>query len=69
MDTIYKKTLKGVEECALRSQGLQLKLRAYLKLVDGVKSVHEIQRLHPDLPEVNVALIVLKTEGYIETLN
>jgi hypothetical protein len=69
MNTIYKKTLKGVEECALRSQGLQLKMREYLKLVDGVKSTSDIQRTNPTLLEVDAVLIALKSEGYIEVLN
>jgi hypothetical protein len=69
MNTIYKKTLKGVEETALRSQGLQLKLREYLKLVDGVKSSDEIQRSHPNLIEVDVVLAVLQSDGYIEGLH
>jgi hypothetical protein len=68
MNIIYKKTLKGVEEAALRSQGLQLKLRAYLKLVDGVKSADEIKRANPSLMEVDAALIALQNEGYIESL-
>jgi hypothetical protein len=69
MNTIYKKTLKGIEEASLRSQGLQLKLREYLKLVDGVKSVDEIQRSNPHLVEVDVVLLVLKNDGYIEVLH
>jgi hypothetical protein len=69
MNTIYKKTLKGIEETSLRSQGLQLKLREYLKLVDGVKSVDEIQRANPHLLEVDVVLLVLKNDGYIEVLH
>jgi hypothetical protein len=69
MNTIYKKTLKGIEETSLRSQGLQLKLREYLKLVDGVKSVDEIQRSNPHLVEVDAVLLVLKNDGYIEVLH
>jgi hypothetical protein len=69
MNTIYKKTLKGVEECSLRTQGLQLKLREYLKLVDGVKSANEIQSANPNLTEVEAVLGVLKDEGYIEVLH
>ena len=68
MSIVYKKTLKGVEEKALRSEGLQLKLRAYLKLVDGVKSADEIKRGNPSLLEVDAALLALQNEGYIETL-
>lgn len=69
MNTIYKKTLKGVEENSLRSQGLQLKFREYLKLVDGVKSDDEIRRANPNLTELEAALSVLKDEGYIEILH
>ncbi len=68
MSTIYKKTLKGVEEAALRTEGLQLKLRTYLKLVDGVKTTEEIKRANPSLSDVDVALSTLKNEGYIESL-
>jgi len=68
MNIVYKKTLKGVEETALRSEGLQLKLRSYLKLVDGVKSTDEIKRTNPSLLEVDVALLALQNEGYIEIL-
>jgi hypothetical protein len=69
MSTIYKKTLKGVEETSLRSQGLQLKFREYLKLVDGVKSDDDIRSANPNLQEVDAALAVLKHEGYIEVLH
>ncbi len=69
MNTIYKKTLKGIEEASLRSQGLQLKLREYLKQVDGVRTVDEIQRSNPHLVEVDVVLLVLKNDGYVEVLH
>ena len=69
MDIIYKKSLIGVEECALRSQGLQLKLREYLKQVDGFKSAEDIQRANPNLQEVDAVLIALNEDGYIEVLH
>ena len=69
MNTIYKKTLKGVEEASLRSLGLQLKFREYLKLIDGVKTTDEIKRANPSLHELDAALIVLKDEGYIVILH
>jgi hypothetical protein len=68
MSMIYKKTLKGVEEASLRTEGLQLKLRTYLKLVDGVKSTDDIKRANPNLLDVDAALSTLKNEGYIESL-
>lgn len=58
-----------MEETSLRCLGLQLKFREYLKLVDGVKSTDEIKRANPCLLELDVALIVLKDEGYIEVLH
>ena len=66
MNTIYKRTLKGVEESVLRTEGLQLKFRSYLILVDGKKSVSDIQREHPELPDVALVLGVLEQEGYVE---
>ncbi len=68
MSIIYKKSLKGVEEVALRSSGLQLRLRAYLILVDGAKSAAEIQSLNSGLPEVEMVLAALKDEGYLEVI-
>ena len=69
MSATYKKTLKGVEECSLRSHGLQLKFREYLKLIDGIKSTDEIKSANPALQELDAALIVLKDEGYILVLH
>lgn len=66
MSIIYKKSLKGVEEVALRSSGLQLRLRAYLILVDGTKSAAEIQSANSGLPEVEMVLSALKDEGYLD---
>ena len=66
MNVIYKKTLKGVEEIALRSKNLQMRLRFYLLLVDGVKSVDLIQELNPALPEVEMILSALYDEGYLQ---
>ena len=68
MAIVYKKTLKGVEEVALRSSGLQLRMRAYLILVDGMKSDEDIQKINASLPEVPMVLAALKDEGYLETI-
>ena len=69
MSIIYKKSLKGVEEVALRSSGLQLRLRTYLILVDGSKSSQEIQFINPGLPEVEMVLSALLDEGFLEVLS
>lgn len=66
MSLIYKKTLKGVEEIALRSNNLQMRLRVYLILVDGIKSVEMIQASNPTLAEVEMVLNALHDEGYLQ---
>ena len=68
MSIIYKRTLKGIEESVLRTQGLQLKFRSYLILVDGKQTVIEIQRAHPELADVDLVLDVLLQDGYLEIL-
>ena len=65
MNIVYKKSLKGVEEVAIRSNGLQLRLRPYLILADGNKSAADIQQLNPGLPEVEMVLAALFDEGYL----
>jgi hypothetical protein len=66
MSIVYKKSLKGIEEIALRSNGLQLRLRAYLILVDGAKSVDEIKYINPSMQEVDMIMSALHQEGYLE---
>jgi hypothetical protein len=69
MSLIYKRTLKGIEESVLRTEGLQLKFRSYLILVDGKQTVIEIQRAHPELADVDLVLGVLQQDGYLEILH
>ena len=57
-----------MEEVALRNKGLQLRLRAYLILVDGTKSSAEIKSLNHGLPEVEMVLAALCDEGYLEAV-
>jgi hypothetical protein len=68
MSLIYKRTLKGIEESVLRTEGLQLKFRSYLKLVDGKQTAAEIQGAHPELADVELVLGVLQQDGYLEIL-
>ena len=68
MNTIYKRTLKGIEESVLRTEGLQLKFRSYLILVDGKQTVAEIQQAHPELVDVALVLGVLHQDSYLEIL-
>jgi hypothetical protein len=69
MSIIYKRTLKGIEESVLRTEGLQLKFRSYLVLVDGKQTVIEIQGAHPELADVALVLGVLQQDGYLEILH
>ena len=65
MNIVYKKTLKGVEEIALQSKNLAQRLRVYLLLVDGLKSVAELVANNHALPEIPMVLAALYDEGYI----
>ena len=65
MNIVYKKTMKGVEEAALQSKGLALRLRIYLLLVDGAKSVDELIHTNPALPEIDMVLKALCDEGFL----
>lgn len=69
MSIVYKKSLKGVEELALRCKGLQLRLRVYLLLVNGVNSDHELQERNKALPEVEMVLAALYDEGYLQIVS
>ena len=64
MGVIYKKTLKGVEENALRSHTLQMRQRVYLILVDANRSTEIIETLNPALSEVEMVLNGLHDESY-----
>ena len=64
MGVIYKKTLKGVEENALRSHTLQMRQRVYLILVDANRSTEIIETLNPALSEVEMVLNGLHDEFY-----
>lgn len=66
MGTIYKKTLKGAEEVALRSFGLSQRLRPYLLLADGKASTDELQQSHAALPGVADLMKALAADGFLE---
>jgi hypothetical protein len=62
---IYQKTLKGAEEIALRTHGMSMRLRPYLLVVDGTKSLDQLIVEYPGLPELELILRGLEAEGYI----
>ncbi len=65
MELIYKKTSKGINEIATRQDGLALKLRPYLIVVDGNKSVKDLEILNPALKDLPLVLANLSEEGFI----
>jgi hypothetical protein len=66
MPTTYRKSLKGTEEIAMRTYGLSMRLRPYLLIVDGARSLEELIREHPGLPEVEMVFKSLLDSGFIE---
>ena len=67
MELIYKKTPKGMGEIASRTEGLALKLRPYLIVVDGNKSVKDLVTLNPVLKDLPQVLANLHDQGFIAT--
>ena len=65
MELVYKKTFKGVNEIATRADGLPIKLRPYLIIVDGNKSVKDLVILNPALKDLPQVLANLNQEGFI----
>jgi hypothetical protein len=66
MSTIYRQTLKGIDEVAFKSGGLPLRLMSYLLVIDGEASVDQLVARHPNLPSMQVVLQGLCGQGFIE---
>ncbi len=66
MATIYRKTLKGVEEVALKSFGLSPRLRPYLLIADGKLSDEELQSANAAMPSVEMVMKSLADQGFLE---
>lgn len=67
MELVYKKTSKGIDEIASRKEGLALRLRPYLIVVDGNKSVKDLVTLNPVLKDLPQVLVNLHDQGFIAT--
>ncbi len=67
MELIYKKSPKGISEIVSRTTGLALKLRPYLIVVDGNKSVKDLVTLNPVLKDLPQVLANLHDEGFLAT--
>lgn len=66
MSTIYRKSLKGIDEVAFKSTGLPLRLMSYLLAVDGEASVAQLAARNPQLPSLEVVLHGLAEQGFLE---
>jgi hypothetical protein len=66
MSTIYRQTLKGIDEVAFKSGGLPLRLMSYLLVIDGEASVDQLVARHPNLPSMQAVLQGLCGQGFIE---
>lgn len=66
MSTIYRQSLKGIDEIAFKSGGLPLRLMSYLLVVDGEASVDQLIGRHQNLPSMQAVLQGLCTQGFIE---
>jgi hypothetical protein len=68
MATIYRKSLKGIDEVAFKSGGLPLRLVSYLLAVDGEATDEVLSQRHPHLPSMAVVLQGLTEQGFLEIL-
>jgi hypothetical protein len=67
MELVYRKSPKGINEIVSRTDGLALKLRPYLIVVDGNKTVIDLVRLNPGLKDIPNVLANLHDEGFLAT--
>jgi hypothetical protein len=68
LSSIYRKTLKGIDEVAFKSTGLPLRLVSYLLAVDGEASVDQLAARNPQLPSIAVVLQGLADQGFLEVI-
>jgi hypothetical protein len=66
MSTIYRKSLKGIDEVAFKSSGLPMRLSSYLLIVDGETNVDQLAARNPQLPSLAMVLQGLQEQGFIE---
>jgi hypothetical protein len=66
MGTIYRKSLKGIDELAFKTNGLPMRLMSYLSVVDGETSIEQLMARNPQLPSMDVVLQGLVQQGFVE---
>ncbi len=65
MNFALSKTPKGLQEIAKRGLGLDLKMRQLLILIDGKRSIDELEKMMPSI-NVPAAVELLVNEGLIQ---
>jgi hypothetical protein len=68
MPTVYRKSLKGMDELTSTSSALPLRLRSYLLAVDGLSSTEELAAKNPHLPSMDVILDGLMQQGFVDLI-
>jgi hypothetical protein len=66
MNTLYRKSLKGIDELASKAGNIPLRLMSYLMAVDGTSTTDELTAKHPHLPSMDVILNGLLQQGFLE---
>ena len=66
MSAIYRKSFKGIDEVAFKSNGLPMRMMSYLLVVDGEASVDQLAARNPQLPSLQAVLQGLAEQGFLE---
>ena len=66
MSVIYRKSFKGIDEVAFKSNGLPMRMMSYLLVVDGEASVDQLVARNPQLPSLQAVLQGLAEQGFLE---
>ena len=66
MGVIYRKSLKGIDELAFKTNGLPMRLMSYLMAVDGTTNIEQLVASNPQLPSMDVVLGGLMQQGFVE---
>ena len=66
MSAIYRKSFKGLDEVAFKTNGLPMRMMSYLLVVDGEASVDQLAARNPQLPSLQAVLQGLAEQGFLE---
>ncbi len=66
MSAIYRKSFKGIDEVAFKTNGLPMRMMSYLLVVDGEASVDQLAARNPQLPSLQAVLQGLAEQGFLE---